>query len=533
MALKKTALQTLSGIATVGLALSIAAPATAQEGGSKDLLTDNAHNMAGGGANIHADNTCVEKAGDTAHVKFMAQHQPLVYSSSHDQTSASGTLAIPANMENVKIRIKAVGHTGEKDFQNAPIDTDVFDTSIEVPVEEGDGTGTTKGVANFKPLYEEGEFIGGKESIEKNIADGAKLVRHHQADLKGEGEGLNNESFAFSSYGASDLPWYGHHDEEYDFYEFGNLYVPLTFEIEGDITTVGEDTFATAAVSNIGWKSDSEDNSGAYELGGQSLTEYSQFRPGGLPPAIPEDEDMIQAYKDKLSDAGLDISSNIAPTSEIPGNAKYGRIGGDIRPSARGDVGEAYVRLFNLHDNRAVAFMGHVPGAGEDGADVTAAHVTLCPAEDTPGLPGDKETPDTETPETETPETETSETETPETETPETETSETETPETETPETETPETETPETETPETGTPETETPDTETPNTDTPETETSETETPNTDTSETDTPAPAPSNGGDTGSRTLASTGASVIGIGVIALVLIGAGIFLSRRKKD
>ena len=68
---------------------------------------------------------------------------------------------------------------------------------------------------------------------------------------------------------------------------------------------------------------------------------------------------------------------------------------------------------------------------------------------------------------------------------------------------------------------------------DTPETETSETETPNTDTSETDTPAPAPSNDGNTGSRTLASTGASVIGIGVAALVLIGAGIFLSRRKKD
>jgi len=517
--------------------------------GAKDLLTDNAHNIAGGGANIHADDTCVEKVGDTAHVKFMAQHQPLVYSSNHDQTSASGTLAIPANMENVKIRIKAVGHTGETDFQNAPITTDIFDTPIEVPVEEGDNTGTAKGVANFTPLYEEGEFIGGKESVEKNIADGAKLVRHHQADLKDESGNFNNESFPFSSYGDSDLPWYGHHDEEYDFYEFGNLYVPLTFEIEGDISTVGEDTFATAAVSNIGWKTSSEDNSGAYELGGQSLTEYTQFRPGGLPPAMPEDEEMIQVYKDKLSDAGLDISSNIAPTSEIPGNAKYARIGSDIRPSARGDVGRTYVDLFSLNENRAVTYLGQVPASAEDGADVTAAHVTLCPASDTPetDVP-ETETPETETPETETPETETPETETPETETPETETPETETPETETPETETPETETPETETPETETPETETPETETPETETPETETPETETPETETPETETPetetsemttaAPAgdtPESGTPTESNTrhLATTGASVIGIGVGALALIGAGTFLATRRKN
>lgn len=131
----------VTALATTGLAMPAA---TAQEDGAKDLLTDNAHNIAGGGANIHADNTCVEKVGDTAHVKFMAQHQPLAYSSNHAQTSASGTLAIPANMENVKIRIKAVGHTGKTNFQNAPIDTDVFDTPIEVPVEEGDNTGTTK-----------------------------------------------------------------------------------------------------------------------------------------------------------------------------------------------------------------------------------------------------------------------------------------------------------------------------------------------------------------------------------------------------
>lgn len=511
MALKKTALQTLSSIATVGLALSIAAPATAQEGGAKDLLTDNVHNMAGGGANIHADNTCVEKIGDTAHVKFMAQHQPLLTSSHRGQTSASGTLAIPANMENVKIRIKAVGHVKRTDVsaEDMSVEAETFDTPLEVPVEDGQGTGEGSNPVNFAPLYEEDKFVGGKESIEKNIADGAKLVRHHQADLKTESGELNNTIFPFSSYGNSEAPEYGHHDDEYDFYEFGNLYLPLTFEIEGDITTVGEDTFATAAVSNLGWLASSDTNSGSGDQEAESLMEHTEFRPGGLPPAVPEDENMIQTYKDKLSDAGLDISPAIAPTSEVSGDEKYSRIGGDARSSSRGDVGEAITRIYDLHELRAISFMGQAPESDEDGADVTAAHVTLCAAEDTP---------DTDVPETETPETETPETETPETDTPETETPETDTPETETPETEAPETETPDasnTDTPETGVPETDTPETETPE------------------SETNTPAPAPSDGGNTGSRTLASTGASVIGIGVVALVLLGAGIFLSRRKKD
>ena len=107
---------------------------------------------------------------------------------------------------------------------------------------------------------------------------------------------------------------------------------------------------------------------------------------------------------------------------------------------------------------------------------------------------------------------------------------ETETPETDTPDTDVPETETPETDTPDTDVPETNAPETETPETKTPETETT---TPVAPISETDTAAPAPSNDGDTGSRTLASTGASVIGIGVAALVLLGAGFFLARRKKD
>ena len=573
MALKKPALQTLSGVAAIGLTLGVAAPANA-------MLSDNVHNQAGGGVNIHADNTCVEKVGDTAHVKFMAQHQPLTTSSDHGQTAAHGTLALPREMKNVSIKLKAVGggvtvtNTNTGDVEDMFREATVFDTPLEIPILENSdeyrekfpyGPPTLGGLQEIKGGEKKWEYD--KESVpsvkETPDPDNPDLV--HESDLWTEQEvrdfvekydvhvkktpqgfmDANLATVPFMAFGSGDVAWYGtKYSKDYDLYEFGNVLMPVTFEIEGDVPVEQEDTFVTGAISNLGWKSSTESYAGNYEMGSQSLQEYQWGRPNQLPPAIPKSEDMIQLYKDKLSDAGLDISPTIAPTREMPGDSKYKYIGSDIRPSARGDVGLKYSQTFTLHSNPAVWYVGQADTSGEDGADITAAHVTLCPANDTP----ETETPETETPETETPETETPETETPETETPETETPETETPETETPETETPETETPETDTPETETPETETPETETPNTDTPETdvpetetpnadtpetETPETDTPNTDTPETDTPAPAPSNDGDTGSRTLASTGASVIGIGVVALVLIGAGIFLSRRKKD
>lgn len=92
------------------------------------LMSDNVHNVAGGGVNIHADNTCVEKIGDTARVKFMVQHQPLAVSSDHDHTAAHGTIALPRDMKNVSIKLKAVGgsvQTKDKDGY--------FKDSIEKP----------------------------------------------------------------------------------------------------------------------------------------------------------------------------------------------------------------------------------------------------------------------------------------------------------------------------------------------------------------------------------------------------------------
>ena len=511
------------------------------------LMSDNVHNVAGGGVNIHADNTCVEKIGDTARVKFMVQHQPLAVSSDHDHTAAHGTIALPRDMKNVSIKLKAVGgsvQTKDKDgyFKDSHREATIFGTPLEIPILETSdeyeekypyGPPTLGGLQKINGEYD-GEYD--EESVpsvketpdpdnpdlvnesdlwtEQEVRD---FVEKYNVHMKKIPQGFVDEkaTVPFMSAEDSGAPWYGtKYAKDYDLYEFGNVMRPVTFEIEGDVPVEQEDTFVTGAISNLGWKSSSESYAGNDAMGSTSLQVYKWARPNQLPPAIPKTEDMIQIYKDNLTNDGLDISPTIAPTREMPGTSKYKYIGSDVRPSVRGDVGAHYTQIFNLHSNRAVEYIGQVDASAEDGADITAAHVTLCPASESENPPA---------PETETPDTDTPETETPETETPDTDTPETETPETETPDTDTPETETPETETPETDTPETETPETETP----------ETETPNTDTSETDTPAPAPSNGGDTGSRTLASTGASVIGIGVVALVLIGAGIFLARRKKD
>ena len=447
---KKSALQALSVVTTVGLVLGAAAPAGAE--GAKDILTDNAHNIAGGGVNIHADNTCVEKIGDTAHVKFMAQHQPLVRSSDHGQTAAHGTLALPRAMKNVSIKIKAVGggvkvrndETGsiedvhrEATVFDAPLDIPILETSDEYEEKYPYGPPTLGGMQKIKG--DMGEYD--KESVpsvkETPDPDNPDLVREstlwteqevrdfvekYNVHMKKTPQGFVNTTVPFTAYDSGDTTaWYGtKYSKDYDLYEFGNLMMPVTFEIEGDVPVEQKDTFVTGAISNLGWKSSSESYAGSYEGGSQSLQEYPWARPNQLPPAIPKSEDMIQLYKEKLSDAGLDISPTIAPTREMPGDSKYSYIGSDIRPSARGDVGQWYTKQFTLNQNLAVTYIGQVDTSAEDGADITAAHVTLCPSEETPTttkqLIPETETPDkeTETPETETPD---KETDTPETET--------------------------------------------------------------------------------------------------------------------
>ena len=499
----------------------------------------------GGGVNIHADNTCVDKVGDTARVKFEVQHQPLLRpTATGSSTLDDGYIALPKNLKNVKIGVKALADTGttadkgEEGGEPARPRPMIYDNPVDVPIKDNNDDNPLRGENELDPdlipvlggSYPT-EYVGGdpdphfrlykdrgfSKKEEPDPTDPNKVITHylpneqelrdhikdydiHMRKVDPLDEDINYEGPFVRD--TEEGAWYGNNIKDYDIYVFGNIFTPATFEIEADVDVEHDDTFVTAAVTNLGGitKDISFVTHSGLRLDDNNVSAWS--RPGHLPPAIPSDPDMIETYKNSLSDAGLDISPRIAPTAEIPGNLRYLRIGNDIHPSTRGDVAEHVTKRFDLFGNRAVTYIGQVPSSGEDGADITAAHVTLCPAEETPGLPGDTETPETETPETETPETETPETETPETETPETET---------------PETETPETETPETGVPETETP---------------ETEVPETDVTESETPVPPHNDNPTTESRNLASTGASVIGISIGALVLIGAGIFLARRKK-
>ena len=543
--LNRFAAKALAPFAAGGLIFSGVAPANA-------LLSDNVHNIAGGGVNIHADNTCVEKVGDTAHVKFEVQHQPLVTASDGGLTSTDGYIALPKNLKNVKIGIKAVAdgvQTVDKEDADSvrrgdyadPRRAVVFDTPIDMTIVDRENDSELVPALGASPHLKEGsdkpediraegyEDRGFSKKVEENPKDPNKVDVHFlptEQELRDHikkfdvhmrkvnpipeddpdyDEAKNLYSGPFMQ-GTGDGMWYGNNIADYDIYEFGNLFKPTSFEIEADVDVEHDDTFVTAATSNLGWKSSQEGTLGSYEAGSQSLQSYSWARPGLLPPAIPSDPDMIQVYKDKLTNDGLDISPTIAPTREMPESAKYKYIGSDIHQSARGDAGQHFTETFTLHANRAVRYTGQVHNSGEDGADITAAHVTLCSASESENPPA----PGTNTPETDTPGTDT--------------------PETDTPETDTPETDTPETDTPGTDTPETDTPETDVPETDVPETEAPESEAPETETSET--PAPSHNDNHSTGSRNLASTGASVIGIILVALVLIGAGIFLSRRKK-
>ena len=309
--------------------------------------------------------------------------------------------------------------------------------------------------------------------------------------------------------------WYGNNIADYNIYEFGSLFTPASFEIEADVVVEHDDTFVTGAVSNLGKKHFDEVRAGmdaeGFALDGELLGVDGWARPGFLPPAIPSDPKMIEIYKEKLTDAGLDISPRIAPTAEMPGESKYLRIGTDIHPSARGDAGYNFYTRNKLVEDRAVTFIGQVPRSGEDGADITAAHVTLCPSEETPTTTKQL------IPETET--------ETPDKET-ETKTAPTTTKQL------TPETETPEKETETEPTAET---DKEEKTTTTPAPAT--TTSPNPGTETTTSPAPSPETTTtpvpkEGGKHNLANTGASVLGLVGVGIALIIGSAFLLRRSR-
>lgn len=299
MTLKKTALQTLSGIAAVGLTLGVAAPANA--GG----LPENVNNITGGGVNIHANDTCVAKVGDTAHVKFDVQHQPLSTSSDHGMTAASGTLALPHNLKNVKIKIVAVGGPDNYEGSNGAWATDKtfvkFDNPIDVPVVnlEDNPHGDTVPNIGFKKWEKKTEIDGvehitylpTEEELREDIADREVVVQKSVVKGKGDRGNANTEPFMDAYHSVS--AWYGDHDHEYDYYQFGNLFMPLSLEIEGDIETTAEEMYATAAVSNLGWESSGEEMAGSYAYGSQFLNGYPAFQVGFLPPAAPDDENKI------------------------------------------------------------------------------------------------------------------------------------------------------------------------------------------------------------------------------------------------
>ena len=309
--------------------------------------------------------------------------------------------------------------------------------------------------------------------------------------------------------------WYGNNITDYNIYEFGSVFFPTSFEIEADVVVDHDDTFVTGAVSNLGQMHFDEveagDDATGLDLEGGVNGYDGWSRPGYLPPAIPSDPKMIEIYKDKLSDAGLDISPRIAPTSEMIGDTKYLRIGTDIRPSARGDAGFSLYKQFSLAENRAVTYEGQVPRSGEDGADITAAHVTLCPSEETPTTTKQL-IPETETPDKET-ETKTAPTTTKQL-----------TPEIETPEKETETEPTAETDKEE-----------KTTTTPAPATTTS----PNPGTETTTSPAPSPETTTtpvpkEGGKHNLANTGASVLGLAGVGIVLIiGSALLLRRSRRN
>ena len=143
------------------MGLAMPAASADEGGGAKDLFADNVHNLVGGGVNIHADNTCVDKVGDTARVKFEVQHQPLLRpSATETSTLDDGYIALPKNLKNVKIGVKALADTGtttdkgeEKYGDPARPRPMIYDNPVDVPIKDNNDDNPLRGEHELDPKW--------------------------------------------------------------------------------------------------------------------------------------------------------------------------------------------------------------------------------------------------------------------------------------------------------------------------------------------------------------------------------------------
>lgn len=336
------------------------------------LLPDNVHYATGGGAvNCNGGDVCVEKIGDTAHVKYEVQTSALAMSSDHAQTSRGTAVYVPNVLENVKITL-----------------TNIPDHSTEVDYY----TGTTvpgKAVNQNVPIYD--YTLNDKGEVLEYPAKGGSLM-----------EDFTSEDFGIWRAEGKDVDDYGNAitpnsvitsrntPPQYDEYSFGvekpGVY---TFTIEGDVKVESETTVLPIRVTNKLWKCSQEGvGPGSYKEGCQSLQEYDWGRTGALPKYSLTDA----AVNDRLiklnSKHGLGGSSQCAVTQET---YQSNSIGTDLTSSQA--VLEKYSQTFTLHANTAITYL--VSGYNEDGCDQAATVITICDDDtpDTPDTPGEEETP--------------------------------------------------------------------------------------------------------------------------------------------
>ena len=235
------------------------------------LRSDNVHGSSGGGVNIHADNTCVNKIGDTAHVKFEVQHQPLVLSSDHTQSAIAGLIALPKDMKNVKIKIVATGALDSIKNEKGEIhnrnEFAKYEGGVELPIvdykesiekfpEGYPSIGMKKYVKNPDTgKYDLVDFGLPRRTYEDpddptlthtNYLPTEQALRDHiekydiHARKTPAGADSRDRNDVYSYY---DAAWYGVHDDDYDYYSFGNTFMPISFEIEGDVEVKQEDMY--------------------------------------------------------------------------------------------------------------------------------------------------------------------------------------------------------------------------------------------------------------------------------------------------
>ena len=272
------------------------------------VFRDNIFYNTTGSVNTCNGDYCVEKIGDTVHVKQLVQSSQFLASLNHVQTVRSGVLFIPRVFENVKITLDSIGYAGDylhsRDTEKIPATRKLyakgFTQKIGVSVEKkGDiFTSNCETLERSAHGIASADIAAAEEYLETLKAaragdeynDFGKYFMGLRENILNQYCPKNSPSLLEQGFlGESSMEYYtvqeqktrdyskpGVNAKHYQAVSLGS-FVPgavFNYYVEANIKVTSEDMVLPLAVIGPAWKCSSEGSGGSYDEGCQSLNDF-------------------------------------------------------------------------------------------------------------------------------------------------------------------------------------------------------------------------------------------------------------------